>query len=111
MLTGYETDNAILGELGTRIKQRRIAMDITQGELSQESGVSMSTVVRIEQGEDTKVSNLIRVLRVLGLTENFDLLVPEQQPNFKDLYEKTPQRKRVRKKQNAQPQFIWGEDR
>ena len=61
-ITGYESEWIILKELGNRIKQHRIALNITQAELANRCGISMSTEVRIENGEDSKISNLIKIM-------------------------------------------------
>ncbi|MCR5149722.1 MAG: helix-turn-helix domain-containing protein [Clostridiales bacterium] len=103
---------AILIELGQRIKHNRIAMNITQAELAERSGVSPSTEIRIENGEDSKMSNYICILRALNMLENIDALIPEVQPDFKFLYENRPLRKRAnpgRKKAGAS--WTWGEDK
>ncbi len=51
--------------------------NLTQAELARESGVSRSTVARLEQGESTQATNLIRILRVLDLLPNLEALIPE----------------------------------
>ncbi len=47
-------------------------------------------MVRIENGEDSIFSNYIKILNGLGLIQNMDILIPEMQPNFKDIFEKIP---------------------
>ena len=71
------SDDAVLKELGSRIARYRLNRNLTQGALAKEAGVSLPTVQRIEYGHSTQASNLIRVLRVLGLLENFEALIPE----------------------------------
>lgn len=111
-LTGYESETAILKELGNRIKQHRISMNMTQAELAEKCGISMSTEVRIENGDDSKLSNYIKIISVLGLVENFDLLIPEEQPDYKAMYEERPTKKRVsRSRKNTDKTWIWGEDK
>lgn len=110
-LSGYESDAAILAELGSRIKARRIASNLTQAELARKCGTSLSTLVRMEQGDDVKVSNLVRVLRTLNLSQNLDMLVPEEKEDFKALFEGRQKRQRVSKKNQGATPFVWGEDR
>lgn len=111
-LTGYESETSILKELGNRIKQHRISMNMTQAELAESCGVSMSTEVRIENGDDSKMSNYIKIITALGLVENFDILIPEEQPDYKAMYEERPVRKRVRRSgKNTGTTWTWGEDR
>jgi len=71
------SDPAILQRLGGRIRDYRIRMEMTQGELADKSGVSMGTVVRIEQGKAVSTLLLVTLLRTLGVLENLDTLLPE----------------------------------
>ena len=75
------TDEVVLAELGERLARTRLERNITQQELATEAGVSKSTVERVEVGAGAKLSNLIRILRVLGLLDRLDTLVPEPLPS------------------------------
>lgn len=111
-ITSNETEAAILRELGTRIKQRRLSLNLTQAELAQRCGISASTEVRIENGDDSKLSNYIKILSALNLTANLDMLIPEEQPNFKAIFEEKPKRQRAKsKKPQASSDWTWGEDK
>ena len=110
-IVGNETEEIILQELGARIKQHRIALNMTQTELADKCSISMSTEVRIEGGVDSKISNYIKILGVLGLLQNLDVLIPEMQPDFKALYEQRAPRQRVRKKEKTKTSWVWGEDK
>ena len=85
-------EKSILIELGHRIKQNRIALNITQAELAKRCGISLSTETRIESGID----NYIKILKGLNVLENLDVLIPEIQPDFKSLYEQKTLRQRVK---------------
>ena len=111
-INANESEKAILNELGQRIRQNRVAMNVTQTELAEKCGVSPSTVTRIENGEDSKMSNYIKILSGLNMLDNLDVLVPEVQPDFKTLYEGKTQRKRAKpSKSKPAPSWIWAEDR
>lgn len=111
-IIGNETGQAIINELGIRIKQYRISLDMTQAELSEKCGVSHSTVARLENGADSKLSNYIRVLDGLGLLQNLDVLIPEAQEDFKAIYEKKAPRQRVRSSKTKNSSgWVWGEDK
>ena len=71
------SDPAIMQRLGGRIRDYRIRMEMTQSELADKSGISMGTVVRIEQGKAVSTLLLITILRTLGVLENLDTLLPE----------------------------------
>jgi len=66
----------ILKEIGTRIRQIRLRLDITQRSLSDRSGVSLNVIQRLEKGSAVSTMNLISVLRELDLPENLDALLP-----------------------------------
>lgn len=73
------SDEAVLQDLGRRLTAVRLARNLTQAALAQEAGVSKRTVERLESGEvASRLSAFARVLRVLGLLERFEALVPEQ---------------------------------
>jgi transcriptional regulator with XRE-family HTH domain len=71
------TDEAVLSELGARVARTRLEHNLTQEELGEEAGVGRPSVQRLEAGEPVKITTLIRVLRVLGLVDALDRLVPE----------------------------------
>jgi transcriptional regulator with XRE-family HTH domain len=93
------SDTAILKRLGTRLKAYRIARGMKQQELAAESGVGVSTIAKIENGQSVALSLFVSVMRTLGLLENLDLLVPEQKPSPLELLKtQGKQVKRVRTK-------------
>ena len=111
-IKGNENERAVLQEIGTRIKQQRISQDITQAALADKCGISHATVVRIENGEDSKFSNYIKILQAMKLAENMDVLVPEPQPDFKALFEDKTVKKRATTKSNRNGSaWVWGEDK
>ena len=89
------SDTAILKRLGTRLKAYRIARGMKQQELAAESGVGVSTIAKIENGQSVALSLFVSVMRTLGLLENLDLLVPEQEPSPLELLK--TQRKQVKR--------------
>ena len=111
-ITGYESELSILKELGERIKQNRISRNLTQAELAEKCGISMSTQIRIENGDDSKISNIIKIMIALDLTDNINLIIPEVEPDYKAIFEEKPARKRVSKKKKASTsEWVWGEDK
>ena len=110
-ITENENEQAILKEIGARIKQCRISLDITQAELADKCGVSDRTVFRIENGEDSKFSNYIKILTELRLKQNIDILIPEVQPDSKPLSKRNKPRQRVRSRRYAKSSRVMGEDK
>ena len=71
------SEPAILQKMGRRIRDYRMRMEMTQSELAEKSGVSMGTIVRVEQGNPISTLLLISILRTIGLLENLEVLLPE----------------------------------
>ena len=71
------SDDATLKELGSRIARYRLNRNQTQDVLAHEAGVSSRTLHRVEHGHSIQFSNLMRILRALGLLENLESLIPE----------------------------------
>ena len=77
MITEYASNMEIQRELGQRIRNLRLSMDITQAELARRAGISLKTVGNLESGKDVSLRVLIEALRVLGVVTRLDLLVPQ----------------------------------
>ena len=71
------SDSAVLNELGSRIARSRLNRNLTQAAFAREAGISQRTLIRIEHGESTQTTNIIRILRVLHILENVEALIPE----------------------------------
>lgn len=110
------SDAAALAELGRRLGVRRLDLELTQGALAREAGVSKRTVERLEAGESAQLTNLIRVLRALGLLGRLDALVPELGPGPLELLARRrgDQRRRAPRADRADAApasgWSWGDD-
>ena len=108
------TDQAILQELGWRLAAVRIERNLTQAVLAEQAGVAKRTLERLESGEvATQLSGFLRVCRVLGILERFEILLPE--PALSPMAQLKHQgRKRQRatgkKAESGKPKtWTWGE--
>lgn len=104
------SDEAVLQELGARLSHRRKLVQLTQAELAREAGVSRSTVERLEAGHSVQFTNLIRVLRQLGLLANLEALLPPAEPSPMELLKRGKPRRRVRKPKDAGEEWTWATD-
>jgi transcriptional regulator with XRE-family HTH domain len=105
-IQGFETNDIIIKEIGSRLKARRITLDITQKELAIESGVSQRTISGLENGENISFDNLLSILRVLRLLQDINLLFPETKVNPFDVLNLGHSKKRV-SSQKAKRDAIW----
>jgi transcriptional regulator with XRE-family HTH domain len=108
------SDEAVLVEIGQRILQRRLELQMTQAVLAEQAGVAKRTVERIEAGSSAQMSSMIRLLRVLGLLSGLDQLFPEYPQRPMDLLKrKGKQRRRAstpRDKGEKATPWRWGEE-
>jgi transcriptional regulator with XRE-family HTH domain len=110
------TDSAVLAELGERVARHRLERNLTQAELAKEAGISKRTLVRLEAGESTQLTNLVRVLRSLGLLDNLDALAPPPVPSpIEQLRMKGRERKRASPRTDEglsedRNEWTWGND-
>lgn len=73
------SDTEILQMLGQRFKQYRVALGLTQNELSAKAGISVMTIHKFETGTARNITatTLISLMRYTGLIENLNDLIPD----------------------------------
>lgn len=76
-INSENNNSAVLSELGARIKRNRIDMQLSQQDFAAKAGISTRTLSAAENGEDIRLSSLIRILRTLNCLENLNMLLPE----------------------------------
>jgi len=110
------TDVAVLKEVGDRLARWRLENNLSQAEFGEEAGLGRRTVQRLEAGQSVQLSSFIRVLRVLGLLESLDRLIPAPVPSPIDrlrLAGRERQRARGRRSSDSESQtepWVWGTD-
>jgi transcriptional regulator with XRE-family HTH domain len=93
------TDEAILAELGRRLARRRVELQLTQAEAADQAGLGKRTLERIEAGESTQLSSLLRLLRVLEWLPQLDQAIPAVTPGPMELLRR---RGKVRRRASGQ---------
>ncbi len=73
----YDSLDLILRELGKRIQEYRVKMNMTQCDLATKSGVSLRTITAIENGKNSSVESLVRILKTLNLENSLNSIVPD----------------------------------
>ncbi len=117
-LQAQETDAAILEEIGSRLRQHRLARNLSQARLADEAGIGRVTLQRIEEGSAAaSLPSLIRILRALELTEGLDQLVPPVAPSpVEELRRRGRQRRRAgsprsaERSEQAREEWAWGDE-
>lgn len=92
----------LIRNLGLRFREYRMRLHMTRKEVSEAASIGMTTLYKFESGNMTDISfsTLMRLLRVIGLGENWNNLLPElpESPYMYDKNEKKRQRVRKSKK-------------
>lgn len=96
------TDTELCNRIAAKIRTVRLKQNMSQAELADKSGVSISTIKRMEDGEVKNFESLVRVLRTLGKLDIFVPLVEAEQLSPNEYYElankaNKPKRKRASK--------------
>ena len=66
-----QTNDAILRQIGSKLKELRIEKNMKQAELADASGVSVFTISSVENGKATSLFTIVQLLRAL---EHLDYL-------------------------------------
>ncbi len=69
----------VIRNLGLRFRDYRLRLRMTRKEVSEAAAIGMTTLYKFESGNmtDMSFSTLLRLLRVIGLGENWEALLPE----------------------------------
>lgn len=88
----------VIRNLGLRFRDYRLRLRMTRKETSESASVCMTTLYKFESGNMTDISfsTLLRLLKVIGLGENWDALLPEL-PESPYMYDDKQKKQRVKK--------------
>lgn len=92
----FATPSEICLELGKRLKQQRLARDLSQQELAARAGVALGTVKRIEQGGQATLDSWVKVLLALGAADALQPILLPSKPKSIAQMERESQPERVR---------------
>ena len=69
----------VIRNLGMRFRDYRLRLRMTRKEVSEATSIGMTTLYKFESGNMTDISfsTLLRLLRAIGLAENWEALLPE----------------------------------
>ena len=89
--------------LGQRFKEYRLRANMTQKEVAEQSGITITTIHKFESGRATNVSlgTFLQLLKAIEQIDAIDGLLPEL-PESPYLYEKQTKIQRIRHKSQEQ---------
>lgn len=97
MIDAFETPLSVAQAVAERAKQRRTTMRLTQTELAQKAGLSLSTYRRFEQQGQIAFSGLLQIAFALDCLSDFNALFASQSwATMDDMLSQTKPVKRVR---------------
>lgn len=77
MTTTSSSPAALTEELGARLKQARLNLDLTQADVAERAGISRKAVLNAEKGQ-AQLELFIAIMAALNLTAQLDLFLPRQ---------------------------------
>lgn len=91
----------LIASIGESIAHFRLARNLTQATLASEAGISLSTLKRLEHGDNPTLDSVVRVFQALGLGDNLAILIPDAsvRPLERAATQGKQQRKRARPKE------------
>ncbi len=97
MIEAFETPVSVAQAVAERVKQRRTSMRLTQAELAQKAGLSLSTYRRFEQQGQIAFSGLLQIAFALDCMGDFKALFASQSwTTMDDMLAQSKPSKRVR---------------
>jgi len=97
------TTPQLLRLFGERFKDYRLRLRMSQADVSEKAGLSISTIHNFENGTAYNLSfgSLFRLLKAIGYTDGVDGLLPEL-PESPYTFRKDRKIQRIRKKSNGE---------
>ena len=72
------TNDAIMRQIGSKLKELRIEKNMKQAELADASGVSVFTISSVENGRTTSLLTIVQLLRALEHLDYLDNFFQEE---------------------------------
>ena len=73
-----QTNDAIMRQIGSKLKELRIEKNMKQAELADASGVSVFTISSVENGKTTSLLTIVQLLRALEHLDYLDRFFQEE---------------------------------
>ena len=102
------SDLGVLGELGSRLKRRRLERDWSQAHLAERAGINRTTVSEIERGKPASLLTFVQIMRALGALSDLDAMLPDLGPSPLQL---AKTQGRQRRRASRRPRLAGGRSR
>jgi putative transcriptional regulator len=77
MRLGDMSPTAIAEELGNRLKQARLNVNLTQAEVAARTGLNRKTILNAEKGK-AQLENFVAILAALDIADQLNMFLPVQ---------------------------------
>lgn len=96
----YQRPDELVAQLCTRLRQERLAQQMTQAEVAARAGIGVNTLSNLESGRNTSFEGVVRVAMVLGRSAELAALFQPRLDSLDDMlrYEASTQRRRIKRK-------------
>lgn len=97
------TNDAIMRQIGSKLKELRIEKNMKQTELADAAGISVFTISAVENGKTTSLLTIVQLLRALEHLDYFDSFFQEEAMSpiaYAKLMKKNKKKERVRSSAN-----------
>ena len=72
------SDRMILDGIGKKLKEWRLVMNLSQTDMAEKTGISLTTYLNFEHGKGGSMSNFLRILRILNRLDSLDVFFQER---------------------------------
>ncbi len=80
------SDTDITQRISAKLKELRLKQNISRQDMAESSGVSLSSIVRMEDGEIKSFGSFLRILRTLGKIDVLSPLLQEDEISPNEYY-------------------------
>lgn len=110
IIENFSGINESLEEIGVRLKDLRIAACYTQSDLAKKSGISVSSIRRIESGQSVQFDNILSVMKALNILSRMEISIPVQKASPMQQIKGVQKKKAYRKPtKQSETTWEWGE--
>lgn len=102
-------------ELGKRLKDRRLDLNLSQEQVATRSGLSRRTITAIENGEGSTLTTLVALLRALNALDTLESFLPDPGISpmaMTSMLQDAPRKYASKPRKKGPPaQWKWGDEK